>query len=161
MSDPLVLYSTNTRLAYIINERFYGQTHYVWCNCYFSSEAAPRLEVDMPPSSTPLDIYRGYQHDLERKDRHSDNFRRNVSGVLRGMAAKRQAGVIGEEQCLELEAMVAQAHPEDFQPLLYVIPFQHVRELASPVAPSQRAALFAREFLIERLPRSLFDVLWW
>lgn len=28
---PLVLYSTNTWLAYTVAERFYGGEHYVWC----------------------------------------------------------------------------------------------------------------------------------
>ncbi len=42
MSAPLILYSTNTWLAYKIAERFYGDMHYVWCAPFFDSESLPR-----------------------------------------------------------------------------------------------------------------------
>jgi hypothetical protein len=160
MPDPLILYSTNTQLAFKINEDYYHQAHYVWCNPYFHADSALKLTTDMPPSSTPRDIFREFQQGIERKDLHSSSLRRNREGLVTGITAKLKAGIITQDQYKELQDMVAAATPEYFRPLLYVIPFQGVANLVKPVAPVDRAALLSREFVIEKLPRSLFDVLW-
>jgi|GEM_PF-5439362 len=39
MGDPLLLYSTNTWLTYVIGERFYRDEHYVWCTPDFDARA--------------------------------------------------------------------------------------------------------------------------
>jgi hypothetical protein len=161
MPDPLVLYSTNTELAYRINEHYYGQIHYVWCNPYFNADSAPKLDIDMPPSSTPCDIYHGYLKELDRKERHRQNIDRNKLGLLRGIDSKRRLGVITEAQQRELRDLVEAAGLECYRPLVYVIPFAGVAQRARLQSPAERAALFSQEILIEQLPRQCFDVLWW
>jgi hypothetical protein len=160
MPDPLVLYSANTQLAYRINEHFYGQIHFVWCSAFFSATSRS-IDVEMPPSSTPCDICRNYLEDITRRDLHSLSLQHNRAGLQRGMEAKLAERVITEEQCLGLKGFVANAAIDEFRPLLYVIPFEGVRDLVESVSPSQKAHPFSPEYRIERLPRSRFDVLDW
>jgi hypothetical protein len=161
MSDPLVLYSVNTLLAYRINEHFYGQMHYVWCSPFFDASGTSPFDVQAPPSSTPCDICRMYLDDVLRQDRHSDVIRNNRSGLKSGLEIKRDDGVISAEQYRELEEIVSKAPFEDFRPLLFVIPFQGIADRVEEVPLFQRAHPFSREYRIERLPRSHFDVLDW
>lgn len=161
MTDPLVLYSVNTLMAYRINEHFYGQIHYVWCSPFFNASATSALDNQAPPSSTPCDICRAYLDDVQRQDRHSAAIRNNRSGIKSGLAAKRADGVISAEQHRELEKIVSKAPLEAFRPLLFVIPFQGVADRVEEVPISERAHPFSREYRIFRLPRSHFDVLDW
>jgi hypothetical protein len=161
MADPLVLYSVNTLLAYRINEHFYGQIHYVWCSPFFSASGISRLDLQAPPSSTPCDICRTYLDDVLRQDRHSSAIRNNRYGIKSGLAVKKADGMISAEQHRELEETVSKAPLEDFRPLLFVIPFQGVADLVEEIPLSERAHPFSREYRIERLPRSRFDVLDW
>jgi hypothetical protein len=161
MSDPLVLYSVNTLLAYRINEHFYGQMHYVWCSPFFTASGTSLLDVPAPPSSTPCDICRTYLDDVLRQDRHSAAIRNNRNGIKSGLEIKRADGVISAEQHQELEEIVSKAPLEDFRPLLFVIPVQGIADLVEEVPLLQRAHPFSREYRIECLPRSHFDVLDW
>lgn len=161
MADPLVLYSTNTLLAYRINERFYGQIHYVWCSPFFSSSTINLLDVQMPPSSTPCDICKRFLDDVARQDRHSPNIEGNRAGLKKGKTFRKADGVINREQSEEIERIIEEASIEDYRPLLYVIPFEGVRDLVRPAPLSERAHPFSSEYVIDRLPRSRFDVLEW
>lgn len=161
MPEPLILYSANTQLAYRINEHFYQQTHYVWCNPFFSATSTRAIDVQMPPSSTPCDICRTYLEDIARRDLNSHNLERNRSGLQKGMKFKLRERVITEEQHQELKEIVAKAALDEFRPLLYIIPFEGVQDLARPAPRRQRAHPFSPEYVIERLPRSRFDVLEW
>jgi hypothetical protein len=161
MPDPLVLYSANTQLAYRINEHFYGQSHFVWCNAFFSAPSPRSIDVEMPPSSTPCDICRNYLEDIARRDLHSRSLRDNRAGLQTGLKAKLAERVITEKQYRELKNIIVKSALDEFRPLLYVIPFEGVRDLVESVPPSQRAHPFSPEYRIERLPRSRFDVLDW
>jgi hypothetical protein len=161
MPDPLVLYSANTQLAYRINEHFYHQIHFVWCNPFFSAAATLAIDVQMPPSSTPCDICRSYLEDIARRDLHSPGLSNNRFGLQEGMKSKFKEGTITKEQYRELKDIVAKASLEEFRPLLYVIPFEGVRDLVRPAPRRQRAHPFSPEYMIDRLPRSRFDVLEW
>jgi hypothetical protein len=46
---PLVLYSTNTSLAYNLNQPYYGEKHWVWCSPYFDEQAARAAGAIAPP----------------------------------------------------------------------------------------------------------------
>ena len=161
MPDPLVLYSANTQLAYRINEHFYQQIHFVWCNPFFSATAPRSIDVQMPPSSTPCDICRNYLEDIARGDRNSRSLQANRIGLKQGMDLKLADGVITEEQYWELEEIVSKVSLDEFRPLLYVIPFEGVRNLVRPAPRHQRAHPFSPEYMIDRLPRSRFDVIDW
>lgn len=158
MRDPLVLYSTNTWLAYGIAQTYYDEIHYVWCTPFFSSNASSGYDYTIPPSSSPSQIYDGLYEDVRRGDRHSAKIEMNKAGILKGAIAKEKAGVINKRQRLEIFAIVQRAETKDFRPLLYVIPFQPVAKLVKSVAVEERAHPLSVEYKIEQLHRTLFDV---
>jgi hypothetical protein len=135
MTDPLILYSANTWLAYVIGERFYRGEHYVWCTPDFDARSLASVDQVVPPSSSPSEIYRGLYEDVRRGDRHSAKVKENNAGILRGAEAKRAAGVISETEQNDILSILDQASGRDFRPLLYVIPFDRVRTIveAAPV----------------------------
>jgi hypothetical protein len=159
VADPLVLYSANTWLAYIVAEHFYGGEHYVWCTPDFGTQTQAAIDQVAPPSSSPAEIYRSLHEDSRRGDRHSAKVNENKAGILRGAAIKRAGGVISDSQQHEIGSILEQASGRDFRPLLYVIPFHAVRSLAQRVPVAQRAHPLAREYIVESLRRDLFDVL--
>ncbi|HYI09946.1 MAG TPA: hypothetical protein VEK57_12880 [Thermoanaerobaculia bacterium] len=159
MADPLILYSTNTWLAYVIGERFYGSQHYVWCTPDFDARALPRIEQIAPPSSSPAEIYQDLYEDVRRGDKHSSKIKDNKAGLLRGAAAKRAASMISEDDYRVVVSTVKQAQGRDFRPLLYVIPFARVRAIVQPAPVELRAHPLSREYIIEHLPRVDFDAL--
>lgn len=160
MPEPIVLYSANTLLAYRINQRYYRETHFVWCNPYFCAPGSA-LDDSMPPSSTPAEICRGFFNDVQHQDQHSAKIPSSRDGLRRGALSRQKAGMITEQQRLEVEAIIAAAPLADFRPLLYVIPFSLVMELVNEVPPAQRAHPFSREYIVENLPRARFDVVEW
>lgn len=159
MRDPLVLYSTNSLLSYRIAQKYYGEMHFVWCAPFFNYNSAPSLDVNIPPSSSPSEIYRCLYEDITRGDQHSIKIELNKAGILRGANAKERIKVITEAARLEIYAMVRRAEMADFRPLLYVIPYPPVTGLIQEVPIEERAHPFSVEYRIENLHRDLFDVI--
>jgi hypothetical protein len=90
---------------------------------------------------------------------HSAKIAENRLGILKGAATKRVANVISDDELAEINAIVSEATIGDFQPLLYVIPYEAVASLAIPVPVAQRAHPLSEEYVIEALPGDLFDVI--
>lgn len=158
MKEPLLLYSTNTWLAYAIAERYYGGVHYAWCSPVFDGRRAAS-HVNIPPTSSPAELYRLLQDEVERGERHSAVMKNNREGVLRGARSKRASGLIGQTEWEQIERMVELSHPADFRPVLYVIPFDRIRSTAVEVPVSERAHPFSVEYRVELLPHDSFDML--
>ena len=155
-SKPIVLFSTNTLLAYWINEKYYDTKHFVYCNRFSHFQAAPRSTV-MPPSSTPCTLYKAFENDVMNNDAHSAVIAQNRVGLLRGAAAKRKRGVITAQQETEIKQIVDVATNQDFKPLLYVIPYALVEKQVKPVPVANKAHAFSEEFIIEELSRESFE----
>jgi hypothetical protein len=158
MSMPLVLYSVNTWIAYMIAERYYNHEHYVWCTPYFDPRRAGR-ESAVPPTSSPLEIYLGLEGETSRRDRHSKKIEENRAGILRGANAKNQDGLIDAKQEREIVSIVNLAQNGDFRPLLYVIPYSAVRGRVREPPPEDKAHPLSAEYIIDCLPRACFDVI--
>ena len=159
MSDPIVLYSTTTLLAFKIAQGYYNDIHFAWCTHVFDGRERSDLESGVPPTSSPYEIYLGLQQEVQRGDRHSAKIPENRAGILRGAAAKLKTGVIGKLQEEEIGAIVQAADLSYFKPLIFVIPFVQVQDLIQPVPVQERAGLFSTEVIIPSLPRGLFDVI--
>lgn len=155
---PLVLYSTNTWLAYTVAERFYGGEHYVWCTPYFSVRSAPPY-ASVPPTSCPGAIYHQLDAEVRAGDRHSGKIKENRDGIKRGAKVMLLAGTIDEHEHEEIEAIVDNAQIQEFRPMIYVIPAHLVADRLGRVAVADRAHPLSVEYTIERLPRSAFDVI--
>ena len=96
---------------------------------------------------------------MDRGERHSQAIKNNREGIGRGAGAKLGAGVITQEQQAEIEETIDLAEVRDFRPVLYVIPFDRVRELAAEVPLHERAHPLSVEYRVEMLPRDCFDML--
>ena len=158
MNEPLLLYSTNTWLAYAIAERYYGGVHFVWCSPVYDGTTAER-HVNIPPSSSPADLYRRLLDDTQRGEGHSNLLTNNRKGLRKGAEAKLLAGVITGAQQAEIEKMIETVDLRDFRPVLYVIPFERVRGMVVDVPVTERAHPMSVEYRVEALPRDHFDML--
>jgi hypothetical protein len=159
MSNPLLLYSANTWLSYMIAERYYLGEHYVWCTPYFDpSQVSPRANA-VPPTSSPAEIYRVLFEEVRRGDRHSSKIKENRIGILRGASIKKDQGVITDKQANDIGAIVERAETQDFRPLIYVMPYAVVCSQLSEVPVSDRAHPLSVEYIIDRLKHDQFDVI--
>lgn len=159
MPDPLLLFSVNTLLAYMISECFYGQRHYVWCSpCFDSRSRFNTVDCTNPPTSNPAEIYHNLYEETRRGDRHSAKIDENRSGILRGADCNKSVGIITGEQEQRILSIVNSAGVQDFKPLLYIIPFHRVADLLKDVPVTDLAHPLSFEYKIERLPRDNFDV---
>lgn len=158
MSELVVLFSTQTLLAYSIAQRYYHGYHYVWCAPYFDQGSKPPTEYFNPPSSSPVEIYKSLLEVTTRGDRHSTLIENNKSSIIYGATKKREAGVIDDRQLQEINCIVDATQPSDFSPLLYVIPYtEAVARITHEVHPRDKAHPLSEEYLIEALPRHLFQ----
>jgi hypothetical protein len=158
MKSPLLLYSTNTWLAYKIAQLYYKDVHYVWCTSYFNSNSAPAYDFIVPPSSSPGAIYRNYYNDVRAGDKHSAIIAQNKAGILRGANCKEKARVITKKQKAEIYGIISEAEIRDFKPLLFIIPFTLITKLIRDVPIAERAHSLSVEYRIEYLPRKYFDI---
>jgi hypothetical protein len=102
MEQKLVLYSTNSRMAYQINEKFYGARHYVYCSPYFSVSSLLPWDRTNPVTSLPGDIYERYAKEVLTGDRHGPTLEANRVGIRGGAASRRAQGVISDVQEREI-----------------------------------------------------------
>jgi hypothetical protein len=159
VASPLILYSTQSWLAYQISERFYGGRHWVWCSPFLGPSAVAPLDQTTRPSSSPLEIYRVLHDEVVRGDRQSTRVDQTRGGLRRGAASKRELGVIDDSELDKVGAIIDQAALNDFRPLLYVIPFSSVAGEALDVPISERAHVMSEEYRIESLRRASFDII--
>jgi hypothetical protein len=159
MNEPILLYSTNTWLAYNIAQQYYHHVHYVWCTPYLGPGSQSMFDSTVPPSSSPLEVYRSLHEEVQRGDDHSSKILDNKAGLLKGANFKHQSGAITDQEERDIAAIVDRAVHRDFRPLLYVIPYGLVAGLISEVPVAKRAHPLSREYVIAELPRSSFDII--
>lgn len=159
MNHKRIYYSCCTSLSYFICERYYGKHHYVWCTPYFDASSRMSQNNWVPTTSNPRDIYWNLKKEVDGGDLHSLKIARNRMKIQHGADAKLAARVIdvpAHKEILEI-VMLAQLH--EFKPLLLVIPGLPVSRLLKPVSVRDRASVMSEEFIIESLPRKLFDAI--
>lgn len=157
---PLILlYSANAWLAYIIQQIYYNEEHYVWATDHLAPKS-PWYDYTMPASSCPRRIYRILAQAVSSGDLHCTKIQEIKVGILKGAAHKRGIGVINEEQEQEIASIVDAAQVSDFRPLVYLIPFTpEVAKIARKVSVRDRAHPLSVEYVIESLPRRYFHII--
>jgi hypothetical protein len=143
----------------MIAERFYSGEHYVWCTPYFDSRQFSLHTADVPPTSSPAEIYQNLFEEVRRGDRHSSKIKENRIGIFRGATIKKDQGIITDKQAQDIAAILDRAETRDFRPLIYVMPYSAVRTRISEVPVADRAHPLSVEYVIDRLPRNEFDVI--
>jgi hypothetical protein len=104
----MLLYSTNTFLKFIIQQRFRHDIHWVWCSENFDSKKAPSYSDAslVAPSSNPLDIYHELRRDVAGRDSHSAKIT-SQKASLQSLAVEWHAkGEINADQKGEILFMV-------------------------------------------------------
>ncbi|MGV7207675.1 hypothetical protein ACLB1G_07455 [Oxalobacteraceae bacterium A2-2] len=159
MNTKSIYYSCSTWLAYEINQRFYGGLHYVWCTPYFDPTSSLNPSNSIPPTSSPRDIYWRLKKEVECGDLHSAKISSGRARLRHGAYVRLQSGLISTAQHDEICDIVQLVEIADFRPLLLVIPGAPVATLLKPVAVRERANPLSEEYIIEDLPRALFDAI--
>jgi len=112
-----ILYSTMTAVAYNINIKFNSGLHYMWCTPYFGSDyKSPHFTV--PPSSSPLEIYKTIQKEIEGGDLHSSKIELNRMGIRKGAEAMLKRNAITEEAYKDIIVISKVVPMHQFRPLL-------------------------------------------
>lgn len=133
MRTPLVLYSTNTPLAFHVAEQYYRGKHYVWRTPYFNGRSDKGDSGFVPPTSCPSEIYRSLYGEWRAGDRISAKIEQNRKGIMEGAKAKSEAISLKQEQ--EIGTVVKLAQIQDFEPVVYVMPYEKVAKLIMAVPP--------------------------
>lgn len=157
-----VLYSTNSYLKLLINERFRGDVHYVWCSEVFDStkQSAYSASSCSAPSSDPCAIYRQLAKDVQKNDRHSAKIEQTKTSLNSLAIRWRDNGDITDNDAEEILYIVNNASFAEWRPLIYVIPRAPLVTRLSLVTPDKRASI-GTEFIIPDLARKEFDIIEW
>jgi hypothetical protein len=158
--EPILLWSTNTRLKFHIQQTFYGGVHFVWCSPTFSAATLGRYAIgsSQPPSSDPYSIYQQL-HEACRRSDQMDAKIANQKKTLTALAVKNcDDGVLSEPDRDEIVATVEKSSFEDWRPLIYAIPFQLVKGRVELV-PRENRASREPEYIIKDLRDGEFHII--
>ena len=147
-----ILYAQVTGLAYRINKSYYNNIHYVWC-C-----DRPSYGIEQPISSNPIERSSLLIKSILSSDSHSDMIKDNRDKIKLGASEKRKQGVISELQEREIIKYVNEARLEEFYPILYIIPYNRVKDQLKEVAEGDKASKESTEYLITDLSGVCFDI---
>ncbi len=158
--EPNILFSTNCLLAYQISREYYNNLHYVWCSTIFGSPGVDDPLRRNPRSSAPYERYSELKKDTASiGDIHSSMITSQRAGIKNGAQAKLNAGEITSEERDEILEIVDATETSQFEPLMYLIPFEKVKTIAKKVPVSKRANPLSDEWVIEALPRDYFEII--
>ena len=159
--ENILYYSTNTYLAYQINENFYNRNHFVWCSPVFDSDVLEKFDIrrNIPPSSNPYKIYLALKADVNGKDGHSLKIASNKRNIKVGASIMFQKGVISENEFGLITKMVDSSGIHEFRPLIYLIPKGYVERRIETVDVDQKANPLSVEYRILDLKKSEFEII--
>ena len=158
MRDTLNYYSTNSKLAYRINEKFYQGFHFVYCTPYFEYDPDPLIST--PPSSSPKIIYQNLfreSHIVDKGGRHQ--ITANKVGLKYGVEKRREVNIIDEDEAKDVIDIIDASEAIDFEPLLYIISHEKVKNKIMQVKTSDKANPFFEEYIIDKLTVSDFEII--
>ncbi len=154
ISLPFILYSTRALLTFLINEKYYGQLHFVW--------SAPSFDISdqsNPRSSSPAHIYNELKIAVQTNDLHSSKIAETKLGLITGARKQKDNGVISDKQLDEIITIVDQSSIMDYRPIVYVVPTKGIENQIKEAPVSQKANPFSKEYIIEALHRKYFDII--
>ena len=165
--DPLILYSINSHLAYSINKEYYRK-HYVWCATKFNTNDLNAADRNNPPSSNPYEILKRYLTEIKnaKEDVHHNPsyLIERITGVLTGLEVNKNKNIIDVDTYNQLKEIIETYREKgtiwnELRPLIYIIPFERVKDRVTKVPPSKTASISSEEYIIEDLKDEEFDVI--
>ena len=157
---PVLLWSTNTYLKFNIQRLFRRDKHFVWCSPVFEGSAQPRYAIgaSQAASSDPATIYRNLHHAVQSKDRGCEKII-SQKKVLRALAVQwAKSGTIRNEDRDEIFAMLRLSQISDFRPLVYVVPYDLVKNRVKLVPRPKRAG-HQPEYILDDLEATEFTII--
>ena len=161
MGNNLIYYSTNTKLAFIINEKFYFSKHFVWCSPVFNPEKLDEYDYrkKIPVSSSPYKIYKNLLDDVNTDDHHSSKIKENKAGLKKGAAKMLERGIIDENDFARILKIIDKSSIKEFSPILYLIPAEIVKDKIKVVDVEEAANPLSSEYQIEELVDGEFEII--
>ncbi len=156
MKSPHNLWSVQTELEWKINYKYYGDIHYVWCTPDFGSSVSKGNPLNNPPSAQVLFRYQELDEAANSGDLHSHAISDKRTGLRRGAEVKYEEGVIVEAQRDVINYIIENTECAGFRPLVYVMAYEEVKDIASTVPASAAASPSSIEYIIEKLPGDMF-----
>jgi hypothetical protein len=155
----ILLYSTNVFLKLLIQEKYRGDIHYVWCSEDFDSSTVSAYSSAslVPPSSNPADIFRELRRDVEKRDQHSSKINQQKVSLTDRAIEWEKNGLISPTDKDDIIYMVQSAPFEHWRPLIYVIPRPQVEARLVRVPMRLRAGV-GIEYTLSDLQRSEFEI---
>jgi len=92
-------------------------------------------------------------------DRHSPKIEKNRAGLLNGVEAKFNAGIIDVDIRNDLLYIINTADITYFRPVIYVINRRLAAKKLIQVSAASAASLFSQEYIIQELKTSQFDII--
>jgi len=148
----LLLYSTNTELAYRIAKEYYNNTFFVWCTDAFDAAL-------QPGTSNPRTLCSRYLDQILKNDRHAVEINQNKAGILKGASEKLKQGIITKEQHYEISLRVAYAEMEAFYPVVFLIDRRSVKSRLEIVKSKDAASNHSIEYIIRDLKWNEFEMI--
>lgn len=148
-------------MKYLINEKYRGNVHYVWCSETFDSGTLGLYGSGalVPPTSNPKDIFVDLKKAVDSTDRHNAKINEQISGLTALAVRWEAAREISTRAKDDIIYMVNEpSYFKHWRPLLYVIPRPLVESRLRPV-PAAKCASLGSEYIIEDLQRYEFDLI--
>ncbi len=148
-------------MKFLINERYRGNVHRVWCSESFDSKTLGTYASGslVPPSSNPKDIYEDLKKAVDNTDTHNTKIKQQISGLAALAVTWETTGEITTIQKDDIVYMVNEtSYFKYWRPVLYVIPRTLVEPRLKPV-PLALCASLGQEYIIEDLHRNEFDLI--
>lgn len=144
-------YGTIPVLAWILNHYFYGGVHYAW----LAKEFLP--PKPNPSSSNPHHIYGEFKDAWNDGDPWNSTVLTARTGMLRGVKAKRDAGVVKRWTATRLRIICQHVSVDLFYPIVYRVDVERISPDRLVVANSGLRG--SREVLIHDLRETEFELL--
>ena len=148
-----LLFSTTTKLAYDIDNFYYGRKHYVWVALYVDN-----LDIQAA-SSNPMTIASDFAKGIVTQDTHNEKIVGNIAGVLNGVNYMYRAKKISSKTRKSIIARLNSATFDDFYPMFYVIDTKKVNARIVPVPAKEGARASSPEYKIFDLQDGEFELI--
>ena len=148
-----ILYSQVTKLAFDINEKYYNGKHFVWCS------DKPSYGSMQSGNSDPIERSNRIMTAICSQDAHEWLIEENKKGIKKGALYNRKKGIITKKTEQIIITRVNDASFEDFAPLIYVIPYDNVKDVIEVVPDDQKGSEESVEYRLYDLTTDQFDII--
>ncbi|MFG6462308.1 hypothetical protein ACG04Q_12070 [Roseateles sp. DXS20W] len=158
MHSKLFLYSAAPYAKYLIQANYLNDVHYVWCSeaWDFRAMRAGTLGSHVAVTSNPRDICSNLRrHVGDGHNPYAMNVRNRYAALTAGWVKE---GKLSQDQSDEIAAILSSDNEDLWQPVLYVIRRDAVKERMEVVRRESRAGI-GLEYIIRDLVPTEFDLL--